>query len=299
MNSNYGNLKIDFLIIGAQKSGSTSLYHYLRQHPEIYLPEIEENRFFTKNEFYRQGVAFLKPFYRHSKSSKVKGGKNVHIMYFPDAPSRIHKHNPDMKLIAILRNPIDRAYSAYWFARRNGWEYCKTFEQALELEFRRTQGTYEERAELTYLTHGHYYEQLRRVINLFGQTKVLTFLTDDLKQDPQNVISRIFDWFGLNNSSSQIDYQRRSMVAAQPRILGLQKLLMSRDIWYRRILRKSLSHRIRHIIQRKVINKVIDANLEQANYPPMRQTTRKNLSQYFTKHNARLSGLIDRDLSHW
>ena len=73
---------IDFAIVGVHKSATTSLYHFLRQHVDIYLPEIEENRFFTKPEFYAEGDRFLDPLYQGHRNSQRLGMKNVHIMFF-------------------------------------------------------------------------------------------------------------------------------------------------------------------------------------------------------------------------
>lgn len=151
--------RIDFLVIGAHKSGSTSLYNYLKQHPDVFLPDVEENRFFTKDEFYSEDTTFLDIYYRDLRTEQVVGGKNVHLMYFPWAAERVYNYNPRMKLVVILRNPIDRAYSAYWFARKNGWESCRTFEEAIKREPERLNGSYEEQTELTYLTHSYYYFQ--------------------------------------------------------------------------------------------------------------------------------------------
>ena len=154
--------RINFFIIGAAKSGTTSLFEYLRQHPDIFLPLVKENRFFLEDDFYKQGDSFLGNFYNDLQNEQVIGGACAEYLYFPHTGQRIAEYNQRIRLITVLRNPIDLAYSAYWFARTNGWESCGTFEEALKNELARSKGSFIEKAALTYLGHGHYYDQLKR-----------------------------------------------------------------------------------------------------------------------------------------
>ena len=86
------------------------------------MPEAKEMRFFVYDEYYNQGEGFLVPFYQEVGDEKIIGGGNATLMYFPRAPERVLNYNPDIKLIAVLRNPIDRALSSYWYARKLGYE---------------------------------------------------------------------------------------------------------------------------------------------------------------------------------
>lgn len=291
--------QIDFLIIGAQKSGTTSLYHYLGQHPDIFVPNNEENRYFTKNEFYQQGDRFLKIFYKNLLNEKIIGGKNVHVLFFPHSVERIHSYNSDMKLIAVLRNPIDRAYSAFWFARRNGWEECETFEEALKREPIRANGNYTQRAELTYLTHGHYYEQLERILMRYDWSNIRVILYEDLRDFADEYVRNILMWLGADYNHGIIDVTKRKMVAAMPKSLLLQRVLMSRDSWYRHFVRKITPAELRDILQRKLLDGLVKKNLKPFTYNPMLPSTRKQLVEYFAPHNDKLAKLINRDLGHW
>lgn len=291
--------KIDFLIIGAQKSGTTSLHNYLKQHPDIFLPEIKEILFFANDEFYRQGEKYLDVFYKDLNGEKVIGGADVNLMYSPIAPDRIHMFNPNMKLIAVLRNPIDRAYSAYWFARRNGWELCKTFEEALGKEHKRVKGKYKEQVGLTYLTHGHYYDQLKRYIDLFGYSNLHIILTDDFKINSEEAVKNTLNFLGVDFINARIDVSQRSNESGVPKILWLQRVLLSYDTCYKVLLRKFTSQRFRYILRKHITKKIIEKNIRPFSYSSMHPETRNNLIEYFKPWNEKLATLINIDLSMW
>ena len=290
---------IDFAIVGAHKCATTSLYHFLRQHVDIYLPEIEENRFFTKPEFYAEGDRFLDPLYQGHRNSQRLGMKNVHIMFFRYSVDRLHKDSPACQLIVVLRNPIDRAYSAYWFARFNGWENAPTFEEALALEPQRLEGSYDEQTELTYLHHGHYAEQLRHCFERFDRDRVLVLLTDEIKANAAAAVRHTLAWLGIDPNGHTLDVSRRRMTAATPKSARLQKFLMARDTVYRRAARKMIPQRVRIALQRRVVEPLLKSNIKPFTYPPMEPQTRESLQSYFRSHNRKLEELLGVDLSHW
>jgi hypothetical protein len=291
---------IAFFIIGAHKAGTTTLYDHLAQHPQIFLPQIKETRFFHEPAVYQHGQNWLAPLYRSAPDTALLGGADVHSLFFPEAASRLHDYNPRMRLLAVLRNPVDRAYSAYWWGRRNGWEPCRTFEEALALESQRARGSYTERAELTLLGHGRYAEQLERFYSLFGASNLLVLLTEDLATiRVRDTLSRTMRWLGVDPNTIPINPNKRRNVAGTPRSRTLQRILMSHDVWYRRCLRKVLPTSLRHAIQQAVVEPLKRRNVQPFHYPAMDPQTRARLVHYFAPHNDALSKLIGRDLAHW
>ena len=127
------NKIIDFLVIGAARSGTTSLAAYLRSHPSIYLPLEKETCFFSDNDRYNKGVDWYLQSYFHCRKSenKIIGEATPAYMLFKYIPERIFSTTPNTKLIAILRNPIYRAYSHYRFAKRLGIE-SRDFNEAIK-----------------------------------------------------------------------------------------------------------------------------------------------------------------------
>lgn len=286
------NRKIDFLIIGAQKSGTTTLYDWLRQHPDIFLPVAKEVLYFAYDDFYRQGEKYLDVFYNKYSGQKVVGGAYVHLMYFPHVVQRIYDYNSNMKMIAVLRNPIDRAYSAYWFARSNGWESCATFEDALDREKERMHGSYTERAELTYLTHGQYAEQLQYFLDVFGPEQVISFFTEHLRFSPKDVFGQALKFMGLPPVADGFDLSEDSNRANTARVPALQKVLFSKEARYKRWGRSLLPATLRMWIRTRFTQKIISWNRRPFQYPPMNPDTRRTLLNYYKPHNAQLKKLI-------
>ncbi|HCP47206.1 MAG TPA: hypothetical protein DIU15_14280 [Deltaproteobacteria bacterium] len=290
---------IDFLIIGAQKAGTTSLFDVLAQHQDIFVPDVKEVLYFTHDEFHRQGPGYLAPYYRKHNGQALLGGAHVHIMYFPHAAERVLEHNPAMKVIALLRNPIDRAYSAYWFARRTGWESLETFEEALDLEPSRSNGSLRERAELSYLAHGHYCEQIQRFVDTLGRAQVRVLLTEEFREDPRSTISDTCAWLGVSNDTHSLSLEQDLNVSGLPRSATLQRLLRADDSWLKRSLRRLTPAPARHAFGTHVRRPLLQANIRPFRYPPMAEATRDRLRDYYAPHNAGLAQLLGRNLDHW
>lgn len=290
---------IDFLIIGAQKSATTALYTWLGEHPDIYLPAVKENPYFVKDDLYSEGDRFLEPFYDGARSDQLLGGAYVHLLYFTEAAKRIRDHNPEMKLIAVLRNPIDRAYSAYWFARRNGWEEAESFEDALEREEDRRTGSFRERAELTYLTHGRYAEQLECYRDVFPDTQLKVVLTQNIRRQPVDTYRSLLRWLNVRTNISIPSVGSPEHVAGWPKFRRLQKLLLGEDNSLRRGLRRLIPPRCRYWIRKHILLPLARYNIEPARYPEMDPSTRVRLINYFRPHNRRLEELLDCDLEEW
>ena len=97
-NNIFPNRVIDFFIVGAHKAGTTSLYDHLAQHPQIFLPQIKETRFFHEPAIYHHGPSWLAPLYRSAPETALLGGADVHSLFFPEAAPRLHDYNPRMKV---------------------------------------------------------------------------------------------------------------------------------------------------------------------------------------------------------
>ncbi len=293
------NRKIDFLIIGAQKCGTTSLHDYLGQHPEIYMPERKDLPIFVdagSNEVREQDFDY---FYRDLGEERLIGGSFVHLLYHPDSPARVRDYNPDMRLIAVLRNPIERAYSAYWFARREGYETESSFESALAQEAKRAAGTIRDRNELTYLGHGRYFEQLSRYVALFDRSQIHVCLAEDLRAEPHSSVLEVLRWLGLDPEASTIDTTNEQNGAAMPRSRLLQRGLIVPPEPVGRVYRHLVPRPIRYRVDRSIIAPLRALNQRPFRYPPMDGKTREKLATTFAPLNAQLAELIGRDLSHW
>ena len=203
----------NFLIIGAAKSGTTALYHYLKQHPDVFLTSIKETNFFSLDGInidfkgpgdsegvHRNSITNITE-YSHQfskyKNEKAIGEVCPSYLYFDNAPKNIKKYIPDAKIIAILRDPVDRAFSAWLHLTRDKREYC-SFDKALNNELTRIKENW---AEIWhYKEQGMYYKQLSRYYDVFPKDNIKVFFYNDFKNNPKKIYSEICDFIGVNNS---------------------------------------------------------------------------------------------------
>lgn len=202
---------IDFIIIGAQRSGTTSLYNYIISHPNVSPARNKEVHFFDIN--YENGIdwywkQFTSLSQKYADNEKpITGESTPYYLFHPLAPKRIFKHLPKIKLIVLLRNPVDRAYSHYNHAIRVGNESL-SFEEAIKIEPERLREeeqkvldgknspTYQ---RLSYLARGVYAEHLERYLELFQKEQFLILKYEDFFASPQQYLNKVFSFLGLSN----------------------------------------------------------------------------------------------------
>ncbi len=194
----------DFVIIGAQRAGTTSLYHYLTEHPEVGAALRKEVHFFDLH-FDRGMDWYLAHFPLQGEATAV-GEASPYYLVHPEAPSRMRSAIPHAKCIALLRNPIDRAYSQYRMNVRRGIEPL-SFEDAIDHEADRLDGSDgRPGARLaarrsSYVARGHYAEQLERWQRAFPPTQLLVLKSEALFTDPEPVVHRVLSYLGLRRWS--------------------------------------------------------------------------------------------------
>ncbi len=215
----------DFLVIGAQKGGTTSLYNYLIEHPGIVPAYTKEVHFFDKN-FYK-GLAwyranfptYLEKYYleRFHKQKCLTGEATPYYLFHPHAPYRVAKILPKAKFIVLLRNPIDRAYSQYAHQARQGYETL-SFEDALVEEEKRTANERENLLKderyfsfndkhYTYLARGKYIDQLQVWMELFPREQFLILRSEDFYGYPASTLKETFKFLDLPIVELQKEYK--------------------------------------------------------------------------------------------
>jgi hypothetical protein len=290
---------IDFVIAGAQKCATTSLHRYLGQHPQIFMPRAKELEYFVATDHRAREQVQIETFYSSVQPGQLIGLSQVNMLFFPHVPGRIHQHNPRAKIIALLRDPVDRAYSAYWFARMQGWETCATFERALQRELHEEFTTHHDLANFTYLQHGHYADQLERYFAVFGRDRIRAWLTEDLAASPARVLSELFQWLGVSDDVDGISFQTRHNVVQRVRFRWLSLTVGAASLPARVLLRALLPNWGRSRIRHRILGRLRALNRVPFTPPLMAEETRAWLSDYYRAHNTRLSELLGRDLSSW
>jgi len=315
-----------FLVIGAAKSGSTSLHDYLGQHPDIFMSRTKEPNFFSfagatpefryPFECQGQGGAMRSRLRNATLGNRISsldqyqrlfagvtgqraiGESSVNYLYSNDAPLLIRKHLPDVRLVAILRNPADRAYSRFLHARRDGLEPLADFAEALAAEDGRIAEGYA--PVWHYRQRGYYHKQLTRYFELFERKRIHVMLYDDFCLDPRKQIQGLFTFLEVDPAFVP-DMSRRLNVSGKPRIAARSWLLD--DLLNTHNPVKGLAKRLLPDPALEFVRRlIIHFNSKQVPSPenyPMPPDLRRQLLDYFRPDILRLQDLIGRDLSLW
>ena len=272
MSTSQVRLLPDFIIIGTQRGGTTSLYYYLTEHPGIARALMKEVHFFDDN--FREGLNWyraqfpssLQKYYaeRIRKEHFITGESSPYYLFYPPAPKRISALVPQAKLIVLLRNPVDRAYSHHWLVTLEGNETL-SFEEAIKREGERMAGEHEKilanehyssfnHRHYSYLARGIYVDQLKHWMNYYPKEQFLILCSEDFYRDPAGVTQQTLEFLGVPGQEIQI----------------------SKEYKQYRLARKT-------------------GYLQQQKPPLMPPHVRKYLVDYFKPHNARLSQFLGRD----
>ena len=292
----------NFLIVGAAKSGTTSLYYYLKEHPEICISKnIKETFFFTGKDFKdvnkescnygRYAVTSLERYkllFNHCGNKKVRGEVCVaYLFFYKESIQNIKKILSDkVKIIIVLRNPIDRAFSNYLHHVRDGCEK-ETFEKALSLEKERKRKKWWWGYYL--IEAGMYYDQVKAYLENFSEVKI--YLYDDLKKDPLSLVQDIYRFLEVNDSFTP------KSLGIKYNVSGIPKNRFFYEIIFKSNPIKSV---ITPFIPRNLREKIIAiASQKLLKKPQMKPETREYLKELYQEDVLKLQGLIKKDLTHW
>ena len=299
----------NFLIVGAMKCGTTSLYYHLKQHPEIYMSPIKAPDFFAwegwrldfngpeGREVINRRIRLTsvtdiekyRALFRGVSDEKVIGEASPSYLYSLEAPSRIRHYIPEAKLIAVLRNPVDRAYSAYLQLVRLVREPLDDFAQALRAEEERIQDNWE--WIWHYKNMGFYYTQLKRYYEIFEPEQIRVYLHEDLENEPISVLQDIFQYLEVDDTFSP-NISFRYHESGVPKNRALHKLLTTPN--RAKVVLKSI---LPQEAARRIWERALRTNLVEP--PPLRQEVRRELIEVYRQDILKLQDLIQRDLSWW
>jgi hypothetical protein len=198
------------VILGAQKSGTSSLHHYLVQHPGVVAPLRKEVHYFDLN--LARGEAWYRAHFGRADEPGVNVDSSPYYLFHPAVPARLHALLPDARLVVLLRDPVRRAYSHYWHERDKGRETLD-FEAAIDAEPGRIEADHARLAtgeievsgahqHFSYLARGRYAEQLERWLGLFPSERLLVLRFEDLACDPLAALNATLAFVGLPPAGS-------------------------------------------------------------------------------------------------
>jgi hypothetical protein len=292
----------NFLILGAAKTGTTSIYRYLKQHPEIYMSPAKEPRFFIfENEILqfngigdeietaKTSLQEYQELFAKVRGEKAIGEASTMYLWSQKAPQRIKYYLPNVRLIAILRDPVERAYSNYLHLKQAQREPLASFAEAIGQEPQRIKDNWW--PFWYYQNQGFYYQQLQRYFDLFAKEQIKVFLYEDLKTNPSKLLQSIFGFLELD-ATFQPDLSTKTRKAPLiPKNKVLHSLISQPNF---------LKSFLKPLVPKKTRQKIVE-EIEQKNLikPQVSKEIRQQLIAEYQEDILQLQDLIQRDLSSW
>jgi len=301
-NSNRPN----FFIVGAPKCATTALYEYLKTHPNIFMPErMKEPCFFSEDFPVHRRIEtmdhYLSLFDDATEEHTAIGEASVWYLYSKVAIQKLYDFNPDAKLVVMLRNPVEQVYAMHMQCFIMGYDNKTDFEEAWGLQENRKNGKdlpdpCKEEAFLQYKDIASYSSQIERLLSIYPREQVKFILFDDLKASARQLYSGMIDYLELEDDNRQ-DFpvgnpsQRYKNERLGSFILDQPKWLRALKSWVKRIFRIKDLTAISSFIKKR--------NVEVGKRKPLSPEMVAKLKDEFREDVARVSVLIERDLSHW
>ncbi len=243
-----------FIVAGSPRSGTTYLYHLLDHHSGIYMakPRAPEPKFFLVDEEYAKGLDYYSQrFFAAGSSIAVRGEKSANYLESSVVPQRMQRDLPGVKLIFVLRDPVERAYSNYLWSKRNGHETL-SFEDALEQESIR-ENHYEPRVRFarpfSLKSRGFYAQLLQPYLDRFTREQIKIVLHDDIVARPRQLAAELMTFVGVPAISPPVDFAEHVNTAREDRQTiplqakrQLQELFAEPNRQLETIIQRDLSH---------------------------------------------------------
>lgn len=300
---NMAKLLPNTFMIGAQKAATTSLYYWLSQHPDICAPmSVKDYAFFTRPEYFNKGISHINSFYEDDyQKQKIVLQGSVHYIFFEKSIQRIYEQQPNAKFILALRDPVDRAMSAYRYAKKFNYE-CESFKRAIELEENRLhKSDIRTKSECTYLYHGLYYQQIKQFLKYFDRSQLYVCFYEDIKSNPKDVIKKLFEFLEIDlRYNPELKTMNRT---GEVKNKAFQKVAFGnhpvRNFVVRKFLRKLIPEKTRTNLRWKVIDMNTNSSQNSSADIITSPKTLEYLSVFYKEDITKLEQLLDKDLSHW
>ncbi len=295
----------NFLTIGAPKAGTSAIYYYLKQHPQIYMSPVKEPHFFAlenhslnfqgpgDKDRFRDAVTQLEEYeklFANVSREVAIGEASTTYLSSETAPLRIKHYIPDVKLIAILRNPVDAAYASFLHLVRDGDEPLADFGLALEAEEKRVRQNWE--GIWHYQRRGFYAEQLERYFQHFDRDRLKVYRYDDFKANPNVVLRDIFEFLEVDPGFMP-DMSAKYNVSAMPKNPLLNKMMVKPNP-----LKSAINMALPKTMRSAIATRLKHWNFQDKK-PPLSPELRDRLHQNYREDMLKLQDLIQQDLSEW
>ena len=285
--------KVDFFIVGAPKAGTTSLYHYLNEHSEIEMSSQKEPDFFSDQSLQKQKLYYDKN--RIDTIEKynslferddviLRGDSSVSYLFYEDVPHKIITYNPDAKIIIMLRNPIDRAFSHYLMDYSLGL-ISESFETIIQKQSKHKNANlfYQQ-----YIQVSEYSKQIKRYLEVFSKENIHFIDYEDFKNDTSDVVSSVFLFLGVNDDfQPYLKKKYNTYTAPKNSLIRYVYSFVACRKMVANILSKNLTKTIRNLLFRS------------DKKPQLPELTRNFLIKHFESDVRELSELLNKDFTKW
>lgn len=285
--------KVDFFIVGAPKAGTTSLYHYLNEHSEIEMSSQKEPDFFSDQSLQKQKLYYdknridtLEKYNSLFEKEDVilRGDSSVSYLFYEDVPHKIITYNPDAKIIIMLRNPIDRAFSHYLMDYSLGL-ISESFETIIQKQSKH------KNANLFYQQYIHvseYSKQIKRYLEVFSKDNIHFIDYEDFKNDTSDVVNSVFLFLGVNDDfQPYLKKKYNTYTAPKNSLIRYVYSFVAFRKMVANILSKNLTKTIRNLF------------FTSDKKPQLSELTRNFLKKHFESDVRELSELLNKDFTKW
>lgn len=273
-------MKLDFLVIGSQKAGTTTVHEILKRHKAIFMPEKKELNYFFHASEYAKGESYYHSYFQDAREDQIKGEASPGYIAHPDSLKRIFNYNPKIKLILTIRNPIDRAYSQYWQKRRY-LKVSETFDALLgDLDHNLyTPGTN------GLISRGLYIEYIEQYLKYFPREQLLILDFDELKASPIKFFEKISNFLNIT--------------ALEPCLF--ENTVYNKALYYNNPFYKFFFKHPQFLkfYPKRLKRALFFGSKVAFNYEPIDPSAKQTLIEYYKPYNRRLADFLGKDLSHW
>jgi hypothetical protein len=290
------------MIVGAQKSGTTTFHQILSKHPDICLPECKETYFFVVDEYFAKGLDFYLEHFSKCNGKKIRGEVCPAYMYWDYVPERIKNVlGTNMKLIFILRNPVDRAYSHYLMNFHKRGIEKEPFIHALNLEPQRISKSWNDRHLYSYMDRGFYAKQISRYLEFFPRDNMKFIIFEDFILHREKILRELFAELDCN-----FDLLPKNALSIKVFSTGNPRSKLLRDFIYRpkplpQFIKNCLTNIMGDETIYKLTVKAMELNQKKFtnNENKIDESLKKALLNVYTEDIKKLENIIQRDLSQW
>lgn len=292
----------NLFIVGAAKAGTTALYQYLNQNPQIFFPKIKEPHFFFKDldtshfrsdfktkldknkgnlhqSFIRSEEEYLN-LYTTAKEELYCGDASASYLYSKQAAREIYAFNKRAKVLIILRQPVERAFSHYLMNLRMGFSHKQFREDFINDLEKKEKGWGQSHL---YLELGQYFEQVKRYVDIFPDAQLKLILHEDLKKDSQSVLNSIDKFLGIKEFDYKTDVQfNKAEIPRNRQLVSFVKRLQ-----------------LQHLIPQSLLRKLKGVLFQSKNLPKLEDSERELFLKYFESDIKKLEALCSLNLRSW